>query len=152
MPITIKTTLLPLDLKPQTAIRLLKIMSLISMQLLLRVYAAGAIILGKTNLPPLAMIFRPISLGITNNPWDISRTPGGSTGGGAAAVAAGLTSLEIGNDLAGSNPHSFPFLRCIRPKADRIPCSSYRYVTGFAQKRISIFPSSDSYRSYCPFY
>jgi len=69
-----------------------------------RLRKAGAIILGKTNLPPLAMDYQTNSplFGITNNPWDISRTPGGSTGGGAAAVAAGLTSLGIGNDLGGS--------------------------------------------------
>ena len=69
-----------------------------------RLRKAGAIILGKTNLPLLAMDTQTNSplFGVTNNPWDISRTPGGSTGGGAAAVAAGLTSLEIGNDLGGS--------------------------------------------------
>jgi amidase len=69
-----------------------------------RLRKAGAIILGKTNLPLLAMDYQTNSplFGITNNPWDKSRTPGGSTGGGAAAVAAGLTSLEIGNDIGGS--------------------------------------------------
>jgi len=69
-----------------------------------RLRKAGAIILGKTNLPLLGMDYQTNSpvFGITNNPWDISRTPGGSTGGGASAVAAGLTSLEIGNDIGGS--------------------------------------------------
>ena len=69
-----------------------------------RLRKAGAIILGKTNLPSLGMDYQTNSpvFGITNNPWDISRTPGGSTGGGAAAVATGLTSLEIGNDIGGS--------------------------------------------------
>lgn len=69
-----------------------------------RLRKEGAIILGKTNLPPLAkdyQTFNPI-FGVTNNPWDIKRTPGGSTGGGAAAVAAGLSPLDIGNDLGGS--------------------------------------------------
>lgn len=58
-----------------------------------RLRAAGAIILGKTNLPTLAMDVQtdnPI-FGRSNNPWDLTRTPGGSTGGGGAAVAAGLT-------------------------------------------------------------
>lgn len=65
---------------------------------------AGAIILGKSNLPQLAGDFQTNSpiFGITNNPWDITRTPGGSSGGSAAAVAAGLSPLEIGSDLAGS--------------------------------------------------
>jgi amidase len=55
-----------------------------------RLRAAGAILLGKTNVPPLSADYRadnPI-FGRTNNPWDLDRTPGGSTGGGAAAVAA----------------------------------------------------------------
>lgn len=65
---------------------------------------AGAIILGKTNMPSLGMDYQTNSpiFGITNNPWDLTRTPGGSTGGGAAAVAAGLSPLEIGNDYGGS--------------------------------------------------
>jgi amidase len=69
-----------------------------------RLRAAGAIILGKTNLPVLASDFQTDSLlfGRTNNPWDVNRTPGGSTGGGGAAVAAGLSFLELGSDLAGS--------------------------------------------------
>jgi amidase len=69
-----------------------------------RLRAAGAIILGKTNLPPLASDWQTNSplFGRTNNPWDLARTPGGSTGGGAAAVAAGLSYLELGSDLGGS--------------------------------------------------
>ena len=69
-----------------------------------RLRNAGAIILGKSNLPELAGDFQTNSpiFGITNNPWDLSVTPGGSSGGSAAAVAAGLSPLEIGSDLAGS--------------------------------------------------
>jgi amidase len=69
-----------------------------------RLRAAGAIILGKTNLPELAMDMQTDSpvFGRANNPWNVERTTGGSTGGGAAAVAAGLSPLEIGSDLAGS--------------------------------------------------
>lgn len=69
-----------------------------------RVRAAGAVIMGKTNVPPYAADWQsdnPI-FGRSNNPWDLSRTPGGSTGGGAAAVAAGLTPLEFGGDFGGS--------------------------------------------------
>ncbi len=69
-----------------------------------RLRAAGAIILAKTNLPRLAAGFQtdgPL-LGRANNPWDTKRTPGGSTGGGAAAVAAGLSPLEMGSDFGGS--------------------------------------------------
>ncbi|MBL7177870.1 MAG: amidase [Desulfobacteraceae bacterium] len=65
---------------------------------------AGAIIFGKTNLPLWAMGSQSFNevYGQTNNPWDLTRTPGGSSGGAAAAIAAGLTGLEIGSDLAGS--------------------------------------------------
>ncbi|MBU1342206.1 MAG: amidase [Proteobacteria bacterium] len=65
---------------------------------------AGAIILGKTNLPPMAMDYQtrsPIS-GVTNNPWNIAYTSGGSSGGGAAAVAAGMSPLDLASDLGGS--------------------------------------------------
>lgn len=69
-----------------------------------RLKDAGAIILGITNMPVMAMdvqTFNPI-YGRTNNPWDLTRTPGGSTGGGATAVASGMSPLTIGSDLAGS--------------------------------------------------
>jgi amidase len=65
---------------------------------------AGAIIFGKTNLPFMAMdtqCFNDV-YGQTHNPWDLTKTPGGSSGGSAAALAAGLTGLEMGNDLGGS--------------------------------------------------
>lgn len=69
-----------------------------------RLRAAGAVIFGKTNLPLYAGDLQTFNdvFGTTNNPWDATRTPGGSSGGAAAAVAAGLTSLELGSDLAGS--------------------------------------------------
>ncbi len=69
-----------------------------------RLQQAGAIILGKTNMPMLAMDVQSDSpiFGRANNPWDVACTPGGSTGGGAAALAAGLSPLEIGSDIGGS--------------------------------------------------
>ncbi|HVN85298.1 MAG TPA: amidase [Candidatus Binatia bacterium] len=69
-----------------------------------RLRAAGAVIFGKTNLPTMAMdvqTYNPI-FGTTNNPWDLSRSPGGSSGGAAAALAAGLCGLELGSDIGGS--------------------------------------------------
>ncbi|MFH2131921.1 MAG: amidase family protein, partial [bacterium] len=65
---------------------------------------AGAIIFGKTNLPLFAMDTQSFNdvYGQTNNPWDVSRSPGGSSGGAVAALAAGLTGLEIGSDIGGS--------------------------------------------------
>ncbi len=69
-----------------------------------RLRDAGGVIMGKTNVPAKLSDWQsnnPI-FGRTNNPWDLARTPGGSTGGGAAAVAAGLTPLEFGSDVGGS--------------------------------------------------
>jgi amidase len=69
-----------------------------------RVKAAGAVIFGKTNVPFRLLDFQSYNdiYGVTHNPWDRTRTPGGSSGGAAAALAAGLTSLEIGSDIGGS--------------------------------------------------
>src|SRR5262245_8704701 len=69
-----------------------------------RLEASGAIVAGKTNVPVMLGDWQTYNQihGTTHNPWDLTRTPGGSTGGGAAAVAAGLGSLTIGGDLSGS--------------------------------------------------
>jgi amidase len=69
-----------------------------------RVFRAGACLLGKTNIPVALGDWQANSpvYGRTNNPWDMARTPGGSTGGGGAALAAGLTPLEVGSDIGGS--------------------------------------------------
>ena len=69
-----------------------------------RLKGAGAIILGKTNVPPMLADFQsdnPV-YGRTNNPWDVTRSPGGSSGGSAAALAAGMVPLEFGSDIGGS--------------------------------------------------
>jgi amidase len=68
------------------------------------VFDAGAGLLGKTNIPLALSDWQADSpvYGRTNNPWDLTRTPGGSTGGGGAALAAGLTPLEVGSDIGGS--------------------------------------------------
>jgi amidase len=69
-----------------------------------RLRAAGAIIFGKTNLPIYAGDIQSYNevFGTTNNPHDLSRTPGGSSGGAAAALACGFTPLELGSDIGGS--------------------------------------------------
>jgi amidase len=69
-----------------------------------RVKAAGAVILGKTNVPVGLADWQSYNdiYGTTNNPWDLTRTPGGSSGGSAASLAAGYVSLELGSDLGGS--------------------------------------------------
>jgi amidase len=72
---------------------------------------AGAVIWGKTNIPVMTADWQSYNdlYGTTNNPWDVKRTPGGSSGGAAAALASGITALEIGSDIGGSlrTPASF---------------------------------------------
>jgi len=87
--------------------------------------AAGAIFVGRTNLPEFAWRGSTDNrlFGESRNPWDLSRTPGGSTGGGAAAVAAGLAPLALGSDGAGSIriPASFCGLVGLKPTFGRVP-------------------------------
>jgi amidase len=72
---------------------------------------AGAVIWGKTNVPFMLGDIQSYNeiYGTTNNPYDVTRTPGGSSGGAAAALAAGITSLEIGSDIGGSLRHPANF-------------------------------------------
>jgi len=69
-----------------------------------RLRAAGAVIFGKTNTPTLAGDWQTYNsiFGASNNPWDTTRSTGGSSGGAAAAVATGMTGLELGSDIGGS--------------------------------------------------
>ncbi|MES1943872.1 amidase [Salinisphaera sp. PC39] len=69
-----------------------------------RLIDAGAVVFGKTNTPRMAQDIQTYNriFGTTGNPWDTARTPGGSSGGSAAATAAGLTALELGSDIGGS--------------------------------------------------
>ena len=94
-----------------------------------RLKAAGAIILGKTNVPVLAgdlQTHNPI-FGHTNNPWNPERTPGGSSGGAAAALAAGLVPLEVGSDLAGSIriPAHFCGVYGLKPTEHRVSVAGH---------------------------
>jgi amidase len=93
----------------------------------IRVKRAGAIVMAKTNVPQMLADWQssnPIH-GRTKNPWDLTRTPGGSTGGGAAALAAGLTPLEFGSDIGGSIrvPAAFCGVYGHRPSETAMPRS-----------------------------
>jgi amidase len=97
-----------------------------------RLLGAGAVLFGKTNVPSwLAdwQSFNPV-YGTTNNPWDLARVPGGSSGGSAAALAAGLTGLEAGSDIGASirNPAHYcgvyghkPTYGIVPPRGQALP-------------------------------
>lgn len=90
-----------------------------------RMRAAGAICLGKTNVPDLTLAFETDNLvyGRTNNPYDRGRTPGGSSGGEAAIIAAGGSPLGLGSDLGGSlrYPAHFCGIASLKPTSGRVP-------------------------------
>ncbi|MET0886576.1 MAG: amidase family protein [Mycetocola sp.] len=90
-----------------------------------RVRQAGAIVIGKTNVPEFAAGSHTVNplFGATRNPFDLSRSAGGSSGGAAAALATGMVSLATGSDMGGSlrNPASFCNVVGIRPSAGRVP-------------------------------
>jgi amidase len=90
-----------------------------------RLKAAGAVILGKTNIPPNLGDWQAANpvYGRTNNPHDLTRSPGGSSGGGAAALAAGMIPLEFGSDIGGSIrvPAHFCGVYGHKPTFDLVP-------------------------------
>jgi amidase len=90
--------------------------------------AAGAIVLGKTNVPEFGLgshTFNKV-FGPTHNPWDTTKTAGGSTGGGAVSLACGMAPLVDGSDMGGSlrNPGNFNNVVGIRPSPGRVPTPS----------------------------
>jgi amidase len=90
-----------------------------------RLRGAGAVIVGKTTMPELGLwpFTESITWGVTRNPWDVERTPGGSSGGSAAAVAAGLVPAALGADGAGSirMPAACCGLFGLKPQSGRVP-------------------------------
>ncbi|MGO9434548.1 MAG: amidase [Terracidiphilus sp.] len=90
-----------------------------------RLRAAGALILGTTNCPEFLMAYETDNLlhGRTSNPWDLTRTPGGSSGGESAAIAAGMSALGLGSDSGGSVrvPAHFTGICSLKPTPGRIP-------------------------------
>jgi amidase len=101
-----------------------------------RLRAAGAIVLGKTNTPEFTLGFESVNpvYGRTNNPYDLSRTPGGSSGGAAAIVAAGGVALELGSDTGGSIrlPAHFCGIAGIRPTPGRVSRAGHAIGAGTA--------------------
>ena len=101
-------------------------------RLVARTRAAGAVIWGKTNVPFMLSDLQSYNAiyGTTNNPYDVTRVPGGSSGGAAAALATGITPLEIGSDIGGSLRHPANFCGVtaleadLGRAADARPCSA----------------------------
>jgi amidase len=95
-----------------------------------RFKSAGALFLGKTNVPLNLGDFQSFNdiYGTTNNPWDLTRTPGGSSGGSAAALAAGLTGLDSGSDIGGSirNPAHFCGVYGHKPTLGIVPSRGHQ--------------------------
>jgi amidase len=94
-----------------------------------RLRDAGAIVLGKTNVPEMTIwpFTESATFGVTRNPWDPSRSPGGSSGGTAAAVAAGLAPFGLGSDGGGSirTPATWCGLYGLKPQRDRVPLAPH---------------------------
>ncbi|MGA8034524.1 MAG: amidase [Candidatus Acidiferrales bacterium] len=94
-----------------------------------RLRDAGAVFLGSTNVPEFLMAYETDNLlyGRTNNPWDLTRTPGGSSGGEAAAIAAGLSAGGIGSDGGGSIriPAHYSGICGFKPTPGRIPATGH---------------------------
>ena len=94
-----------------------------------RLRAAGAVILGKTAVPEMMIwpFTETVEFGATRNPWNTDRTPGGSSGGSGAAVAAGLASMALGSDGMGSIriPSTWCGLFGIKPQRDRVPLAPH---------------------------
>jgi amidase len=112
-----------------------------------RLRAVGAIVVGKTNVATMLADSGQTDsdiYGATRNPWDRSRTPGGSSGGSAAAVSAGLSFLDYGTDLVGSIriPAAFCGVYGLRPTPDTVP------LTGFQHPAAADAPRLQSERTY----
>ncbi len=94
-----------------------------------RLREAGAVFVGKTNVPEMTLwsFAETVAFGATRNPWNTDYTPGGSSGGSGAAVAAGLASMALGSDGMGSIriPSTWCGLFGIKPQRDRVPMSPH---------------------------
>jgi amidase len=107
-----------------------------------RLMGAGAVVFGKTNVPVMLadwQSFNPV-YGTTNNPWDVSRVPGGSSGGAAAALAAGLTGLELGSDIGASirGPAHYCGVFGHKPTLELCPIRGHTLPGFFANKDMMV--------------
>src|SRR3989454_12290465 len=113
---------------------------------------AGAIVIGKTNVPEFgagSQTFNPV-FGATRNPYDLTKTCGGSTGGGAVALACGMVPIADGTDMGGSlrNPASFCGVAGMRPSPGRVP--TWPTVLGWSTLSVD-GPMARTVRGLAPF-
>jgi Asp-tRNA(Asn)/Glu-tRNA(Gln) amidotransferase A subunit family amidase len=130
VPISIKSSISVAGIRCESGTRLRA--GLVAAQdapLVARLKSAGAIVLGVTNTPELLMAWETDNLlyGRTNSPWDLERTPGGSSGGEAAAIAAGMSAGGVGSDGGGSIrvPAHFSGICGLKPTPGRIPATGH---------------------------
>jgi amidase len=104
VPMTVKDTYLTADVRTTCGLPAWDHVPDTDAEAVRRLRGAGAVIFGKTNTPALAGDWQTYNaiFGTSNNPWDVTRSTGGSSGGAAAAVATGMTALELGSDIGGS--------------------------------------------------
>ncbi|PYX52572.1 MAG: amidase [Acidobacteria bacterium] len=130
VPISIKSSLDVAGMRCETGTRLRSgNVATHDAPLVARLRKAGAIVLGVTNTPEILMAWETDNLlyGRTNSPWDLERTPGGSSGGEAAAIAAGMSAGGVGSDGGGSIrvPAHFSGICGLKPTPGRIPATGH---------------------------
>jgi Asp-tRNA(Asn)/Glu-tRNA(Gln) amidotransferase A subunit family amidase len=130
VPISIKSSIAVAGLRHEAGTRLrTRLTAQEDAPLVARLKNAGAIVLGTTNTPEMLMAWETDNLlyGRTNNPWDVTRTPGGSSGGEAAAIAAGMSTGGVGSDGGGSIrvPAHFSGICGLKPTPGRIPSTGH---------------------------
>ncbi len=107
-----------------------------------RLLDAGAVIFGKTNVPHMLADWQSFNeiYGTTNNPWDARRTPGGSSGGAAVALAVGMAALELGSDIGASirNPAHYCGVTGHKPSWGIVPLRGHTVSGSFAMPDISV--------------
>ena len=130
VPISIKSSIEVAGMKCEAGTRLRAgLVAKKDAPLVVRLRQAGAIVLGTTNTPEILMAWETDNslYGRTNSPWDLERTPGGSSGGEAAAIAAGMSAGGVGSDGGGSIrvPAHFSGICGLKPTPGRIPSTGH---------------------------